>query len=180
MQTLFTIHAGEYLVGSFIEKRFPDCRVWIPSKDSGIDLLITDKTHTRSLSLQVKFSKDFMPTLGSFLDTDELKVLTWFKFSAKALSTSQADYWVLVAHSYACTTPIFLVIPPKRLFEQAIKHHSNTKSLNLYFAINSLDQCWEIRGLSKDDKTRMLDGTLKTHSRNFTKYVNNWAPIQRI
>lgn len=40
MKTLFTVHAGEFLVGSEIEKRITGANVWVPSKDKGIDLLI--------------------------------------------------------------------------------------------------------------------------------------------
>src|SRR5690554_7689567 len=69
MQPLFTIHAGEYLVGSHIEQHLRDpngdkVNVWVPSKDTGIDLLVTDKTNKKTTSLQVKFSKDFLLTHG--------------------------------------------------------------------------------------------------------------------
>jgi hypothetical protein len=37
MKTLFTIHAGEYLVGSHIEQHFRRVNVWIPSRDTGVD-----------------------------------------------------------------------------------------------------------------------------------------------
>ncbi len=43
MKPLFTIHAGEYLVGERIEKNFKEWNVWIPSKDTGIDLLVLTK-----------------------------------------------------------------------------------------------------------------------------------------
>ena len=47
MQPIFTIHAGEYLVGSHIEQKIRDksgnkFNVWIPSKDTGIDVLVTN------------------------------------------------------------------------------------------------------------------------------------------
>ena len=52
MQPLFTIHAGEYLVGSHIEQHLRDpngdkVNVWVPSKDTGIDLLVADKTNKK-------------------------------------------------------------------------------------------------------------------------------------
>ena len=55
MKTLFTIHAGEYLVGSEIEKLFKNYRVWIPSKDTGIDLLVTDKLKIKEKRGQTPF-----------------------------------------------------------------------------------------------------------------------------
>src|SRR2546426_1023360 len=61
MRPLFAVHAGDYLVGSHIEQNYPRWYVWVPSKDTGIDLLVTDSRNRRTVSLQVKFSKDFNP-----------------------------------------------------------------------------------------------------------------------
>jgi hypothetical protein len=41
MKPLFTIHAGEYLVGLHVQKSLK-LNAWIPAKDTGIDLLVTD------------------------------------------------------------------------------------------------------------------------------------------
>ena len=49
MKPLFTIHAGEYLVGSYIEKHFKKYNVWIPSKDTGIDLLVTNSKNNKTI-----------------------------------------------------------------------------------------------------------------------------------
>ena len=46
MRPIFTIHAGEYLVGNFLETMFKEIEVWMPSKDTGTDLLITNKKCT--------------------------------------------------------------------------------------------------------------------------------------
>jgi hypothetical protein len=53
MRPLFTIHAGEYLVGAHIEQAHRRWRVWLPTKDTGIDLLVTDSTNGKAVSLQV-------------------------------------------------------------------------------------------------------------------------------
>ena len=58
MRPIFTVHAGEYLVACEIETRYKNHQVWIPSKDSGIDLLVTDLSCQKVASIQVKFSKD--------------------------------------------------------------------------------------------------------------------------
>jgi hypothetical protein len=52
MQPMFTVHAGEYLVGSYVEDKFKNYKVWVPSKDTGIDLLVTDAKNSRAVSLQ--------------------------------------------------------------------------------------------------------------------------------
>src|SRR5438105_673883 len=62
MKPLFTIHAGEFLVASYIEQKFKDYLVWLPSRDSGVDLLLTDKHCKKAVSIQVKFSRDFLAT----------------------------------------------------------------------------------------------------------------------
>ena len=59
MRSLFTIHAGEYLVGQYIEDNYKKLNVWIPSKDTGIDFLVTNKSNTKSISFQVKLSIDY-------------------------------------------------------------------------------------------------------------------------
>ena len=67
MRPLFTIHAGEYLVANEIEQmRFgrESLRVWVPSKDTGIDLLVTSHDCRRTISLQVKFSRTYACDVG--------------------------------------------------------------------------------------------------------------------
>jgi hypothetical protein len=59
IKPLFSIHDGEQLVGEYIEREFKNVNLWLPTRDTGIDLLVTDRKNTRSISLQVKFSKDF-------------------------------------------------------------------------------------------------------------------------
>jgi hypothetical protein len=40
------IHAGEFLVGQPIESSFKDKNVWVPTRDLGIDLLVTNSVNT--------------------------------------------------------------------------------------------------------------------------------------
>lgn len=64
MKPIFTVHAGEYLVGSYLEKTYKKARVWLPSGDTGGDLLVTDQQLNHATSLQVKFSKDLLGDKG--------------------------------------------------------------------------------------------------------------------
>ncbi len=61
MTPIFTIHAGEYLVGSFLEQQ--KLNVWVPSKDTGVDLFASNRENTKTVSLQVKFSRNFTELL---------------------------------------------------------------------------------------------------------------------
>jgi hypothetical protein len=62
VKPLFTIHTGEYVAGDFIERNFRRVNVWVPTKDTGVDLLVSDARNKKVVSLQVKFSRDFLAT----------------------------------------------------------------------------------------------------------------------
>jgi hypothetical protein len=64
MRPMFTVHAGEFLVGQYIEGKLMK-NVWMPTKDVGVDLLVTNAANTRAVTLQVKFSRDFLPKAGT-------------------------------------------------------------------------------------------------------------------
>jgi hypothetical protein len=78
MRPLFSVHAGEYLVGSHIEQHFRRVNLWVPAKDTGIDLLVSDRSNHRSISLQVKFSKDFLVTHRGPEFQRSLKACGWW------------------------------------------------------------------------------------------------------
>jgi hypothetical protein len=59
MKPIFSIHAGEYLTGSHIENKFRQVNVWVPAKDTGIDLLVSDRANT--VVPLVTFSPNMMP-----------------------------------------------------------------------------------------------------------------------
>jgi hypothetical protein len=42
MRPIFTVHAGEFLVGQHLES-FKNRNVWVPTKEHDVDLLVTDK-----------------------------------------------------------------------------------------------------------------------------------------
>src|SRR5208283_4032128 len=58
MRALFNVHAGEFLVGEHIQRNYKNVKVWLPAKDTGTDLLIASSNSKRSVSLQVKHSRD--------------------------------------------------------------------------------------------------------------------------
>lgn len=60
MKPLFTVNAGEVLVDREIERQFRRVNIWIPARDRGIDLLVSDSNNKKTVSLQVKFSRDYL------------------------------------------------------------------------------------------------------------------------
>lgn len=179
MKPLFTIHAGEYLVGSLIEETYKDYDVWIPSKDTGIDLLVTSQNNSLTASIQVKFSKDFLTTHGRKEYQDKLIAMGWWVLNRDKLRTSPADFWVLVIHSFNVKNTQYVVIDPKELYSRMQKLHPKVKSLQTYLWVTSSQKCWETRGLKKNDQNSIVKGTYSNNDRDFSEYLNNWNAVEK-
>lgn len=68
----------------------------MPSKDIGIDLLLTDKSNKKTISIQVKFSKDFNTTHVEENLRKNIKGTGWWTLNKEKIESSQSDYWVLL------------------------------------------------------------------------------------
>ena len=174
MRPLFTIHAGEYLVAEHIERTFPKWRVWIPSKDTGVDLLVTGKGNRKAVSLQVKFSKDF--------DSSHESPIGWWNYEAKKIRSSTADFWVFVLTSFT-QKPNYIIVSPDELLRRfkAI-HGRNAKRIHSYLCVIKTKhglQCWDVRNLANADYDLIESGRFREKDRNFTKYLNGWMQIDR-
>ena len=179
MTPLFTIHAGEYVVGEYLERQFKGCRVWVPSKDDGIDLLVTDGSCSRAASLQVKFSRDYAKP-----DAEETLARTvgWFQFKRQKIENSPANYWVLVLWSLISKDARFLVISPEELLRRSREIHGHRDSYNLFLSVIGDKQkakCWEIRGVRQDEmRTAVESGTI-SQSRDFSSHLDDWSKVRQ-
>jgi len=182
MKPIFTIHAGEYLVGDEIEKRFPNSRVWIPAKDTGIDLLVTNNNCKSPISLQVKFSKDFFGSRKKTAATENLKSGGWWQFNKSKIENSPADYWVLVLYQFQTRLPDFVIIKPTELLKIYDKISNAKLKIQSYVWVtdHKNSQCWETRGLKKIDQIKISEGTFISDERNLTKYLNNWSCLEKL
>jgi hypothetical protein len=178
MKPIFTIHAGEYLVGSFIEENYKNLNLWIPSKDTGIDLLITDQKNNFNVSLQVKFSKDFLITHGTKEQQRNFESWGWWTLNREKITNSPADFWVMVMHTFNDKNRHFMIIEPKELLRRMNALHPKSKSLQTYLWVTSSKKCWETRGLSKENLALVAKDLFFNTDRDFTKYLNNWKPIE--
>jgi hypothetical protein len=130
MTPLFTIHAGEYLAGSYIERHFKNrFNVWIPSKDTGIDLLVSDCQNRRTASLQVKFGKDFLPEMASEL-RGPLRAVSWFAINRDKLRASKADFWVFVLRGLERRSPDFVIVPTAEFQRRLRRIHGLKKKID--------------------------------------------------
>jgi hypothetical protein len=180
MRPLFRVLAGEYLVGSFIEEHFKILNVWIPTKDTGIDLLVTNARNSRAVSLQVKFSKDFNPTHRPPLLQNKLSAAGWWTHQEKKIKDSKADFWVFALPSFTEHQTHFIIIPPKILLQRLRTIHGKTKkSLHSYLWVTKSSQCWEARGLNNQDQELLAFDRLRHCVRDFTRFLNNWTDIEK-
>lgn len=180
MRPLFTVHAGEYLVGSFIEEHFPKLNVWIPAKDTGIDLLVTDSDNTRAVSLQVKFSKDFTPTHRTLLLQSKLTAAGWWTHQEKKIKGSKADLWIFVLPSFTEHQTHFIIIPRTELLRRFHTIYSNSeKRLHSYLWVTKSARCWEARGLNKTDQEMLAFDRFRHPGRDFTQFLDNWSEVEK-
>ena len=177
MTPIFTVHAGEYLVGTHLERTFPDCRVWIPAKDSGIDLLVTDESCSRAVSLQVKYSRDYTDSSPADPNRRAITRATFITVKREKLEASPARYWIIVLHSFAKKDPRFLVITPRELLKRIEAHHGRRASYILYFNVVGESKCWEMRAPRAEMKAALDAGTI-ARSRDFTDALDNWSQIR--
>ena len=178
MRPLFTIHAGEFVFGEHIEKKFPDARLWIPAKDTGIDFLITDSSLKRTASIQVKMSKDYRPSIADAEFENSPIAGGWLIFTHEALKKSKADIWsiVLISHERQ-SKPVFINIPPAVLLKILVSIHGERKDYHLHpwvFNAGKNKTCIEGRGLKSSDKKAIAKGKLPTGSRDMTQYLEDW------
>ena len=178
MKTLFTVHAGEYLVCSYIEAHFRDLSVWIPSKDTGIDFLVTNKRQTRAVSLQVKYSKDFNISHDPML-ISKILAAGWWNLDRKKIQSSTADFWVFVLPSFLEHQTSYVIVPQRELFKRHTSIFGRKQRVDSYLWVTKCNECWETRGLRKDDKEILAFGRYKNADRNFTPYLNNWDLIRK-
>jgi hypothetical protein len=180
MKPIFSIHAGEYLVGTHIEENYKNFNVWLPSKDTGIDLLVTDQTNSKTVSLQVKFSKDFLGSLGNSLSeavATKVKSGGWWTFRQEKIVDSRADLWVLVLYRFARRDYDLLVIEPTELLRR-YDQLNRTGIIQSYVWVTASGKCWETRGLSKQQQIELANDEFVDSARDLTAYLNNWSMLE--
>ena len=180
MQPLFTLHAGEYLVGAHIERLFKKTNVWVPVRDTGVDLLVSDPENRRTASLQVKFSKDFLVTHMRPEFQDRLRACGLWAINRDKLAKSPADYWVFVLQAFASRSTDFVVVPRQELLTRLTGIHGAQKIIQTYIWVTREQKCWETRGLNRADQLLVAQGQYRNRERDLTQWLNNWEAIAEL
>jgi hypothetical protein len=177
MNPLFTIHAGEFLVASYIEQKFKKYLVWVPSRDSGVDLLLTDYTCKAAVSVQVKFSRDFLATHMSDALRPGLKACWWFTLKRQKITQSTAKLWIFVLYPFNQKEVDFVIIPPSAILDLLTSVQGQRSAFQCYIWVTKDKRRWETRGLSREQHVSISQGSYHNPARELTPYLNNWNPI---
>jgi hypothetical protein len=177
MKPLFTVHAGEYLVGAHIEHSFKRANVWVPTRDTGVDLLVSDAANRRTISLQVKFSKDFLVTHHGPEFQKELRACGWWTINRAKLAKSLAGYWVFVLQGFASRSTDFVVVPRADLLRRLDAIHGRQRTFQVYLWTTERNRCWETRGLNRAEELQVAHGSFRHPTRDMTRWLNNWKPV---
>ncbi len=181
MRPLFTVHAGEFLVGEHIEQTFKSLNVWVPSKDTGVDLLVTDATARHTISLQVKLSRDYRKPEATEKFDRSLIAAGWLTLDHEKIEKSPADWWVIVLVSHERKMkPQFIVVRPSDLLARFIKIHGRAKKYHFYPWVTKSGLCLQGRDLGKVDRALLADGHLKLGPRDLSAFLNNWSCLQSL
>jgi hypothetical protein len=150
----------------------------VPAKDTGIDLLLTNSDISRTLSLQVKESRDYAATHHPELN---LRASGWWTLKRRKIETSKAQYWVLVLIGFGDRTSDFIIIEPKPLLTRPAAIHGRQKETwQSYLTVDRHGQCFDMRGLEQAEKEQIVTGTYRNEERDFTAWLNNWAVIEAL
>lgn len=180
MKPIFTIHAGEFLVGEELERRYPSCEVWIPTRDTGTDLLISNRRdRSRNASIQVKFSKDFLPAKRASLHNG-LLACGWWTLPADKIEKSTAEFWILAPYAFSQRKVSFLIIRPADLLGKLKQIHGGKNRYNVYFWVTQDGKCFETRGIGRQQENDIADGQYDgvPATRDFSAYLENWTLIE--
>lgn len=182
MRPIFTLHAGEFLVGQHVERVFKSYRVWAPTKDTGVDLLVTNKTNSKAASLQVKFSRDYLITHGnkSAGFQKSMRACGWFVLDRSKIEKSTADLWVMVLIGSKQRSQDFVIIRPSQLLRRLGQIHGRQNKYQTYLWVTDgkSPRCWEARGVAKNDQIKLSEGGFRNRARDFTAYLNNWRLLR--
>lgn len=180
MRSIFTVHHGEYLVGSDIEKRFNNYNVWVPSEDTGVDLLITNAKSRKMFGLQVKFSRHYedLPAYMQYY-RDRINAWGFWSLSRNKIEQSAADLWVFVMRSFEYKTIESIVIPPSILLQKLGNINRKSKTIQLSLWLTNKNKCWETIGLKKAERILVANDSYSNKLRDFTTYLNNWTKLKK-
>jgi hypothetical protein len=176
MKPLFTIHEGGFPVRDHINRKVGQkYHVWVPTKDSGVDLLGTRKRRQGSAAgLQVKFSRGF--SIREEV-ARHLIATSWFTLEPTKIRKSPADLWVFVILTLKHEED-FLVIPTRDL-RKRIPRGSQSK-WNLYLWVFDDGSCYQVRDLGREETMDIPHRSVRNRHRDFSEWLESWNLLHKL
>ena len=176
MKPLFTIHEGEFLVGDYINRRLGRrFDVWVPSKDAGVDLLVTRKRREgKPVRLQVKFSRSF--DIGEDF-AGHVVATSWYRLEPSKIRKSAADLWVFVILTLKHKE--HFVVIPKRDLQKRIPAKPR-KRWDLYLWVYDDGSCYQVRDLNPEDRFGTIRRGVRDKRRDFCEWLENWRVLEKL
>jgi hypothetical protein len=110
-----------------------------------------------------------------------LRAFGWWTPTRQQIENSRAQTWVFVLFEFATASTEFIIIKPDELLKRLNSIHGETASkLQSYLWVAQQDMCYETRGLGSSEKLSIAEGRCEDPSRDFTAYLDNWAPIKEL
>jgi len=178
MKSIFTVHAGEFITGDYLQRKYKGINIWIPTADTGIDLLLSDKRNKKTVSIQVKFSRDYLEAYENRY-IEKVKACGWWTLNPDKIKKSNADFWVFVLHSYSKKPFDFVIIKPIVLYQKLKQIESSTGKYQHYLWVMRNKKCWATRGFTTKDKMMICQGKYRNKNRDFSEYLNNWQFLKK-
>ena len=169
-------------VGSHIETHYKKWNIWVPAKDTGIDLLATNEKNTKAVSFQIKYSKDWTPTGRPSLHNTKLLASGWWSLQEKKIKASKADFWIFVLPSFTEQSINFVIVPPDELLRRFYAIFGKSKRFDSYLRVTKSGRCWEVRGLKIADLEMIaFDRFEENPQRDFTRFLNSsgWSEVEK-
>lgn len=175
MKPLFTIHEGEFLVGDRINRGLGrKFEVWVPTKDDGVDLLVTRKDRRgRAVGLQVKFSRSFS-IREEF--ARHLVATSWYTLDPKKIRASRADIWVFVILTLRHEEH-FVLVPTKELLK--LVPRGGSRVWNLYLWVFDDGTCYQVRDLSNEERVNVMHHGVRDRRRDYSEWLEGWELLEQ-
>ena len=100
MDPVFTLPYSEYAVVDLFAKLLPKkdgFSIYVPvsRQEKGVDFLVHNSHHNKSLRFQVKSSRSYVNSDKCSLDKGNFKYTLWFNNFVNRYSAKEADYYIL-------------------------------------------------------------------------------------
>jgi hypothetical protein len=140
--------------------------------------LVSKRKSRDTVSVQVKFSKDYLATHQSMEEEIFQKNFCgsgWWTINRDKVRT--ANLWLFVLFGFEGRSTDYILIPPDELLERL----ESKPQAHSHLCVTNSDECWEIRNLPKEQRRQIARGNYRgPDRRNFTKWLNNWNPLEKL